>query len=67
MTEAELQEWKRKIDSMDHEELARLHRFSPPGHPVFNRDNDELYAHFEARFQSFGGMTPAVSKAIGWG
>lgn len=62
--EEKIQYWKNKIDSMSHLELARFYRFSPCGHPVFT--TVELIEYFDARFESLGGMTPEVSKRIGW-
>jgi len=59
-------EWKKKIDNMSHEEMARLLRFAPTGHAVFANDSS-LTDYFHKRFQKFGGMTSKVSKAIGWG
>ena len=44
------------IDALTHEEMARLWRYAPPGHPYFER--------FKARFDSFGGFNPALSKRI---
>lgn len=64
MTEDQKQEWKDKIDAMRQIEMASLRRFAPAGHPVFDRRNG-LCEYFEERFQMLGGMTPAVSKAIG--
>lgn len=60
-----IEEWEKKIDNMSHEELARLRRFAPSGHPVFNTDYP-LYEYFEKRFNELGGMTPEISKKIGW-
>ncbi len=62
MTDDEIQEWKDRIDGMTQQELASLWRFSPSGHPVFDR-NLPLFEHFQERF---GGFTPQISKAIGW-
>ena len=62
MTEEQIEEWKRKIDAMSQEDMARLWRFSPSGHPVF--DNSlPIYAYFETKFKGF---TPELSKRIGW-
>jgi len=63
MSNEEIIEWKKQIDSMTQEELARLWRFSPSGHPVFRTDLP-LYEYFKMRFEGF---TPAISKKIGWG
>ena len=67
LTEEEIEQWKEKIDNMTHEELARMYRFERIGHPVFSSVYDDLYQYFENRFNKFGGMTPAISKMIGWG
>jgi len=53
------------IDSMSHEDMARMWRFAPPGHPIFNKDLP-FFERFEKRFKELGGMTPAISKMIGW-
>ena len=65
MTEEEVRRWKGKIDGMSQTEMARLRRFAPSGHPVFRTDLP-LWEYFEARFREKGGMTPEISKAIGW-
>lgn len=62
MTEEEIQEWKNKIDGMSQTEMASLQRFAPAGHPVFN-STFPLYEYFKEHFK---GMTPQISKAIGW-
>jgi hypothetical protein len=65
MTEQEIAEWKTKIAAMDQIEMARLWRFSPSGHPCFD-DRLPLFEIFQARFKELGGMTPGISKSIGW-
>jgi hypothetical protein len=50
------------INSMSQEEMARLFRFAPAGHPYFVTDSP-LSRAFDARFKGF---TPAISKSIGW-
>ena len=65
MDEKEINEWKEKIDNMSQWEMARLQRFAPSGHPVFDATLP-LYDRFEKRFKELGGMTPAISKSIGW-
>ena len=65
MTEEEIEEQLQIIARLPHETLARLHRFSPAGHPYFVRES-KMHAAFKAAFQGYGGMTPTVSKAIGW-
>jgi hypothetical protein len=53
-----------EIEALSHIEMARLWRYAPIGHRYF----DKRFAYFEifrARFKKLGGMTTAVSKAIG--
>jgi len=65
MTQETLDDWINTISSMDHEALAKLWRFAPSGHPVFD-STLPLFEVFNRRFNSFGGMTPEISKRIGW-
>lgn len=66
MTDSEKQMWRDKIDAMGRMEMAQLRRFAPSGHPVFDMTIG-LYEYFEERFTKLGGMSPEISKAIGWG
>ena len=66
MNEQEIQEIKKSIDKMSQEDCARLHRFAPSGHPIFNKNNGDLYDYFQAHFKKMGGFTPEISKQIGW-
>lgn len=61
--ELTIDHWKKQLAEMSHEDLARLYRFAPAGHPVFNSELTQLF--FE-RFNELGGMTRAISKKIGW-
>jgi len=61
----EIQEWRDKIDQMSQRDMAHLLRFAPAGHPVFRSDLP-LYDYFQGRFNALGGMTPQISKDIGW-
>lgn len=65
LTKKEIAEWREKIEIMTRVEMARLRRFAPSGHPVF-RDDFPLYKLFEARFAELGGLSPEISKEIGW-
>jgi hypothetical protein len=56
----------REIDAMTQEEIARLWRFAPSGHPAFVSGSLENKRITE-RFAQLGGMTPEISKRIGWG
>ena len=63
-----MNERKRVIDninSLSHLEMARLMRFAPSGHTFFDQDLP-YYKVFAARFEELGGMTPTLSKTIGW-
>lgn len=63
-----LEEWKAEIDEMSRYRMAALWRNAPVGHPIFQTTSfdGELFAYFEKRFKEAGGMTPKVSKEIGW-
>jgi len=67
LTDAQIGIWVRKLFKMDQVTMARLYRFSPPGHPVFDSNNNPLYEIFKMRFAKLGGLTPSISKEIGWG
>mgnify|MGYP000076622083 CR=1 FL=1 len=54
------------INKLNHEQCCRLWRFAPSGHPYFDKTG-EYWKFFKARFDSFGGFTPEMSKKIGWG
>ena len=62
MTEKEHVE---KINNMSREEMAYIWRFAPDGHIYFDTTLP-YYIHFEKRFKDLGGMSPSISKAIGW-
>ena len=61
----EIKAWEKKIDSMTREEMARLWRFAPSGHPVFRADC-KLYERFAKRFEKLGKFSPEISKKIGF-
>ena len=61
----DIQAEKDKIDNMSHEEICRLYRFALSGHPYFV-SNTPLCDYFFERFNSLGGITPEISKHIGW-
>lgn len=54
-----------QINAMSQSEMCQLWRFAPSGHPYFDSELP-YYDIFKARFDSLGGFTPAISKAIGW-
>jgi hypothetical protein len=65
MDQAEIDERKKAIDSMTREEMCRLYRYCPAGHPYFTRGSP-VADYFEERFRSLGGFSPEISKKIGW-
>lgn len=65
-TDEQIQEYKNRIDVLTQLECCRLWRFSPSGHPYFRADVQELFNYFKKRMAQVGGMTPAISKRIGW-
>lgn len=65
MTEEEIQKHKDDIGKMSREAMARMWRHTPSGH-VYFRSDLPLAEHFDKRFNSLGGFSPAISKKIGW-
>ena len=63
MTSDEIENMKEEIDEMSRLEMAHLWRYASAGHPYFNKELP-LYDHFKARFDSLGGFSPEISKAI---
>jgi hypothetical protein len=61
LSKAKIARWKKKIDAMSQEDMARLWRFSEAGHPIFIAGS-ELFAYFTEKFKGF---TPEISKRIG--
>jgi len=66
MTKEEITRAKKDIDAMSQMQMAHLHRFAPSGHPYFDNTNRDLSDYFQEKFKEKGGMTTAISKAIGW-
>ena len=64
MTESQEKEIQ-EINEMSQEEMARLWRFAPAGHPYFDM-SQPFYKVFERRFEKLGGMTAKISKSLGW-
>jgi len=64
MTDEELKQEIERINRLGREQMARLWRFSPPGHRYFK---SPLAEHFKKRFfDELGGFSPEISKKIGW-
>jgi len=53
-----------RINGMTREEMCRLRRNAPTGHPYFDAAKP-YYDAFKARFDNLGGFSPAISKAMG--
>jgi hypothetical protein len=65
-TDDQLRKMVRDINDLTQVGCARLLRFAPSGHPYFRSDLPLVSGAFEARFKAVGGMTPEISKLIGW-
>jgi len=53
-----------KINNLSHIEMVQIWRFAEPGHPY---TTDPLFEFFKKRlFEHFGGITPSISKIVGW-
>lgn len=59
------EEYLAQLKTMSHHDMCMLVRFAPIGHPYF-RKGTALNDAFYERFNRFGGMTPAMSKQIGY-
>ena len=66
-----------QVEKADRTQLARWHRFlSFPGAGATNkqkmefdaiiRQEQEILERIEVRFKEMGGMTPEISRTIGW-
>lgn len=65
MTDEEIADYIGKIDGMNQEEMCRIYRFAESGSPYFIRDT-EVADYFDKKFHERGGMTPEISKKLGW-
>ena len=65
-TTEEQKEYLDKINEMTHVQMASLVRFAPSGNIYFDSRYPEIADAFADRFKTFGGMTPVISKLIGW-
>jgi hypothetical protein len=64
-TDEEIQSGKDEIDALSHTEMGRLYRFAPAGHKFFDITKP-WHKYFSERFKKLGGMTPQISKEIGF-
>ncbi len=53
------------INNLTYWEMGHLYRFAPSGHLYFE-SNSQLNKYFMDKFKQLGGMTPSLSKSIGW-
>lgn len=54
---------KEYIDKMTQHEMCRMWRFSPSGNRLLYDDTGDYFAKV---MKEKGGMTPAISKQLGW-
>ena len=59
------EEFLEQIKNLTQLEACRLYRFAPTGHPFFD-SRLPYYNAFMTRYTELGGMTPEISKEIGW-
>jgi hypothetical protein len=53
----------KQVEEASHEQLARWFRFLPSGD---TEEQEHIQDRIAARFKALGGMTPALSKKIGF-
>ena len=53
-----------QVEKASHEQLARWYRFLPSGNTP---EHEKIMNKIASRFKTLGGMTPDVSKKIGFG
>jgi hypothetical protein len=53
------------IKALTQYQMARILRFAPSGHPYFDTTLP-YHKVFTESFKAKGGMTPQISKQIGW-
>lgn len=56
---------KADIDRMTHEDMARLDRYHSYSHPYYKPDSFAA-VYFEDKYRELGGMTPHVSRKVGF-
>jgi hypothetical protein len=59
------EEYKSRIDALTHEQLAFKWRFAPCGDPLLTGNAGKYFT--DRLFKHFGGITPELSKNMGWG
>ena len=67
LTQEDIDNWKAQIDLLNQFAMCEINRFAKPGfYPWFDIHNPILVAYWEERFKKLGGMTPEISKQLGW-
>ena len=66
MTDEEQQQAIKAINELSQYEMCRLRRFAPCGHPYFDSTIPAVYEAFQKRYKELGGLTPEISKELGW-
>lgn len=65
LTPEQIQIHKNHIDGLSQYDMAHMWRFSKAGENIYFT-TPELTEHFNKRFKELGGMTPELSKELGW-
>jgi len=59
--------FKKQIDGLSQYAMCYAHRFHKPCQdPWFDTRHPELVEYWQKRFREVGGMTPEISKHLGW-
>lgn len=62
---SELERRLKYIENLSHYEMVVLWRFAKSGHWLFEEGSPEATV-FSRRFEKFGGITPELSKKVGY-
>lgn len=52
-----------EVKAANHEQICRWYRFLPS---TLDKDDAEVMDEMHNRYEALGGMTPEISKKIGW-
>jgi hypothetical protein len=66
MTTEEIQRHTDTINGLSQYEMCRQWRFGNPGQYPWFCVGNPLWPIWEKRFKELGGMTPEISKSLGW-
>lgn len=62
----DIEDLKKEIDMLSHEELCRHWRFGSGKPEWFDNTNPISQYFYDRLFKHFGGFTSEISKKIGW-